>query len=113
MVLHRSVLQGVGEAVAAVRLDAWGKVIAPGFIDVLTHSEDIAELPEAENFLRMGVTTIVTGNCGSSDTDIAKFFGKVEAAKCAVNVATLWWGIIPCGVWRCMAVGTGCPRRRN
>ena len=76
-------------AVVAARIDAGGKVVAPGFIDVHTHSEDIAELPVAENFLRMGVTTIVTGNCGSSDTDIAKFFTKVEAAKCAVNVATL------------------------
>ena len=78
-----------GGVAAAVRIDAVGKVVAPGFIDVHTHSEDIAELPVAENFLRMGVTTIVTGNCGSSDTDVAKFFGKVEAAKCAVNVATL------------------------
>ncbi len=78
-----------GGAVVAVRIDAGGKVVAPGFIDVHTHSEDIADLPVAENFLRMGVTTIVTGNCGSSDTDIAKFFTKVEAAKCAVNVATL------------------------
>ena len=78
-----------GRVPAAVRIDAAGKVAAPGFIDVHTHSEDIADLPVAENFLRMGVTTIVTGNCGSSDTDIAKFFGKVEAAKCALNVASL------------------------
>ena len=78
-----------GGVAAAVRIDAGGKVVAPGFIDVHTHSEGIADLPVAENFLRMGVTTIVTGNCGSSDTDIAKFFTKVEAAKCAVNVATL------------------------
>ena len=78
-----------GGAAATVRIDAGGKVAAPGFIDVHTHSEDIANLPVAENFLRMGVTTIVTGNCGSSDTDVAKFFGKVEAAKCTVNVATL------------------------
>ncbi len=76
-------------SMAADRIDAKGKVVAPGFIDVHTHSEDIASLPVAENFLRMGVTTIVTGNCGASDTDIAKFFQKVEQTKCAVNVATL------------------------
>ncbi len=74
---------------AVARINAGGKVAAPGFIDVHTHSENISDLPVAENFLRMGVTTIVTGNCGSSDTDIAGFFRKVEAVKCAVNVATL------------------------
>jgi N-acyl-D-amino-acid deacylase len=76
-------------SLATDRIDAKGKVVAPGFIDVHTHSEDIASLPVAENFLRMGVTTIVTGNCGASDTDIARFFRKVEQTKCAVNVATL------------------------
>lgn len=86
----RIVAVGAVDASKAVeRLDAGGKVVAPGFIDVHTHSEDVPDLPLAENFLRMGVTTIVTGNCGSSETDIAKFFSKIEAAACAVNVATL------------------------
>jgi N-acyl-D-amino-acid deacylase len=82
-------LGNVDGGMAAIRIDAQGMVVAPGFIDVHTHSEDIASLPVAENFLRMGVTTIVTGNCGSSATDVAKFFEKVEETKCAVNVATL------------------------
>lgn len=70
-------------------IDAAGQVVAPGFIDVHTHSEDIAELPVAENFLRMGVTTIITGNCGSSALDVAAFFTAVERTKVAVNVGTL------------------------
>lgn len=74
---------------AKEELDAGGRVAAPGFIDVHTHSEDIAELPEAENFLRMGVTTIVTGNCGFSATDIAGFFEQVEKAKVTLHVAAL------------------------
>ncbi len=74
---------------AATVIDAGGAVVAPGFIDVHTHSEDIDRMPEAENFVRMGVTTIVTGNCGSSRTDIGKFFDDVDAADCAINVATL------------------------
>src|ERR1044072_957403 len=45
-------------------MDARGRILAPGFIDVHTHVENIYELPEAENFVRMGVTTLVTGNCG-------------------------------------------------
>ncbi|MDI1311899.1 D-aminoacylase [Prosthecobacter sp.] len=70
-------------------IDAGGKVAAPGFIDVHTHSEDICLIPVAENFLRMGVTTIITGNCGHSRTDVAKFFQEIEESKVALNVATL------------------------
>lgn len=70
-------------------LDAKGRVAAPGFIDVHTHSEDICGNPVAENFLRMGVTTIITGNCGSSRTDVGRFFGEIEAAHPALNVGTL------------------------
>ncbi len=74
---------------ADTTIDAGGKVAAPGFIDVHTHSEDIGKNPVAENFLRMGVTTIVTGNCGNSRTDVAKFFEELVEAKVALNVATL------------------------
>ncbi|MBK8090804.1 MAG: D-aminoacylase [Verrucomicrobiaceae bacterium] len=76
-------------AEAAQKIDAGGLVAAPGFIDVHTHSEDICENPVAENFLRMGVTTIITGNCGSSRTDVGRFFTEIEAARPALNVATL------------------------
>ncbi len=76
-----------GSAVAV--LDAEGRVAAPGFIDVHTHSERIARTPAAENFVRMGVTTIVTGNCGGSRTDVATFFDELTAARVAINVATL------------------------
>ena len=77
------------EGTAGQIIDAGGKVAAPGFIDVHTHSEDICLIPVAENFLRMGVTTIVTGNCGHSRTDVAKFFQEIEESKVALNVATL------------------------
>jgi N-acyl-D-amino-acid deacylase len=70
-------------------IDARGQVVAPGFIDVHTHSEDITELPVAENFLRMGVTTIVTGNCGGSKLDLAAFFASLTRTGVAVNVASL------------------------
>ena len=70
-------------------IDARGRFVTPGFIDVHTHSEKIAQYPDGENFLRMGVTTIVTGNCGASTTDVAKFFSQIEEVGCTLNVATL------------------------
>jgi N-acyl-D-amino-acid deacylase len=76
-------------ATAVTEIDAAGRVVAPGFIDVHTHSEDIAELPVAENFLRMGVTTIVTGNCGGSKLNVAEFFADIVKTKVVLNVATL------------------------
>ena len=79
--------QASGEALET--LDAGGLVLAPGFIDVHTHSENICKNPAAENFLRMGVTTIVTGNCGTSRTDVAAFFDEISRAHVGVNVATL------------------------
>ncbi len=70
-------------------LDAKGQIVAPGFIDVHTHVESIYSLPAAENFVRMGVTTLVTGNCGTSVTDVARFLGQLQQKPLAVNLATL------------------------
>jgi N-acyl-D-amino-acid deacylase len=70
-------------------IDARGQVLAPGFIDVHTHVENLFELPDAENFVRMGVTTVVTGNCGGSAVDVGKFLGRADETPPAVNVATL------------------------
>lgn len=87
-----------GDRIAAVgkfdgagrtEIDAAGRVVAPGFIDVHTHSEEILEMPVAENFLRMGVTLIVAGNCGSSRVDVGEFFAAIERKKIAINFATL------------------------
>jgi N-acyl-D-amino-acid deacylase len=74
---------------AARTIDARGQIVAPGFIDVHTHVESIYSLPAAENFVRMGVTTLVTGNCGSSTTDVAEFLGRIKDKPLAVNIATL------------------------
>jgi N-acyl-D-amino-acid deacylase len=84
-------IAAVGEVsgTADRELDARDNIVAPGFIDVHTHSENILDLPQAENFLRMGVTTIITGNCGGSKIGVGKFFADLEATNTALNVATL------------------------
>lgn len=85
----RIVAVGEVSGSAAERIDAGGRVLAPGFIDVHTHSENLPKIPMAENFLRMGVTTIITGNCGNSRLDLPAFFAEIEAAGTTLNVASL------------------------
>ncbi|MGH9833725.1 MAG: N-acyl-D-amino-acid deacylase family protein [Blastocatellia bacterium] len=75
-----------------LRLEASGKIVAPGFIDVHTHIEP--NLPASSvfrpaNFLRQGVTTIITGNCGRSRVNLAETFRQLEKHGTAINVASL------------------------
>jgi N-acyl-D-amino-acid deacylase len=53
-------------------IDASGKYVAPGFIDIHTHSDiGILVEPTAECAVRQGVTTHVIGNCGDSSAPIS------------------------------------------
>jgi N-acyl-D-amino-acid deacylase len=71
-------------------IDAKGQIAAPGFIDVHTHIEgDEAENPQATNFIFDGVTSVITGNCGSSTTEIEKYYAWLDSLKVSVNVGTL------------------------
>ncbi len=70
-------------------IDAQNKIVAPGFIDVHAHTEDIFGNPTAENFVRMGVTSLITGNCGGSVVNVGEFFGRFSEKPLAVNLATL------------------------
>ncbi len=71
-------------------IDAKGLIIAPGFIDVHTHLEgDEAREPNATSFILDGVTTCITGNCGSSEINIRKYLNWVDSLKLSINVATL------------------------
>ena len=59
------------------RLDAAGMVVSPGFIDLHTHSDyPLQNKPTNANlnYLLQGVTTVVTGNCGSGPVDTANFY---------------------------------------
>jgi N-acyl-D-amino-acid deacylase len=94
-------------------IDAKGKVVAPGFIDVHTHDDTaLIDNPTMAMKASQGVTTVVCGNCGASaapyirddvghflslivrnkaniSKSFAEFAGKVDAAKPAINGAFL------------------------
>ncbi|WP_314732517.1 D-aminoacylase [Microbacterium sp. Marseille-Q6965] len=59
---------GAGDAVAGARvIDATGRAVAPGFIDIHTHSDVVPFMREPQPFkVLQGVTTEVVGNCGNS-----------------------------------------------
>ena len=83
-----------GERIAAVGadisaqadevVDCMGLTVAPGFIDAHSHNDFFYDYEDAEKyyapFLRQGITTQVTGNCGFSPFGVAagsKFKDKV------------------------------------
>lgn len=82
---------------ARATIDAAGLVVAPGFIDLHTHADfTIESVPAADACVRQGVTTVVTGNCGTSSfpapafgVDFDSYAARVEATEPAVNLAAL------------------------
>jgi len=55
-------------------IDARGHIVSPGFIDVHNHGDmTIIYYPEAEGFVRQGITTFVGGNCGSGPAPLGDF----------------------------------------
>jgi N-acyl-D-amino-acid deacylase len=73
---------------ASITIDATGLTVAPGFIDVHTHGDALAERPLAANFIRMGVTSIIAGNCGGSAQDIGAALARIADTHASVNFAT-------------------------
>ncbi|MEM6786507.1 MAG: amidohydrolase family protein [Myxococcota bacterium] len=68
------------------RIDAAGRAVTPGFIDL--HSHGAADAPP-DNFLRMGVTTICIGQDGRSPTNEATrtWIRRTSRERLALNVA--------------------------
>lgn len=112
------VIVAIGEIAASQGrrvVDATGLCVAPGFIDIHTHSDgQILAYPTADSRVRQGITTEITGNCGSSAaplmgvgaderrrawqqrtgleaswTDVASYFERLEDVGISINQALL------------------------
>ena len=82
----------LGAITARQVIDAQDRIVAPGFIDTHAHIEgNLFGRLTADNYVQGGVTTVITGNCGSSaDAGIKAFFDRmVQAGGASINVATL------------------------
>jgi N-acyl-D-aspartate/D-glutamate deacylase len=89
---------------AEMTLDCRGLAIAPGFIDLHTHSDEeiIARDTRANiNYLMQGCTTIVTGNCGSGHVQVDDYLDKVDTGGAGTHVAHL----LPHGSLRSQVMG--------
>ena len=110
-------IETIGDLSAATaehEIDANGRVLAPGFIDVHTHDDTVViRQPQMLPKLSQGVTTVIVGNCGISASPVtlrgdppdpmnllgsasafvyprfSDYRAAVEEAHPAVNVAAL------------------------
>jgi len=74
------------DAPAARVVDAGGRVVAPGFIDLHTHARrGIFEVPTADNYVRQGVTTLMEGPDGSSPFPLGPFLDRIAATRITPN----------------------------
>ncbi|MBQ5814205.1 MAG: amidohydrolase family protein [Clostridia bacterium] len=82
---------GRGKPEADKVIDAGGKIVTPGFIDIHLHEDPIENGRIApcifEMMLRQGVTTAVGGNCGINVWDPSEYLDIVDRDGAAVNVA--------------------------
>jgi N-acyl-D-amino-acid deacylase len=68
-------------------INASGKIVAPGFIDIHNHSDGaLLSEPTLGSQVSQGITTIAIGPDGGSPWPIAAYLAKLEAKPAAVNV---------------------------
>lgn len=71
-------------------VDARGKFVVPGFIDIHNHSDlTLTTYPDALNSLMQGVTTVVVGNCG---------FSAAPVTPKALDMVKRFWSQLSFGI---------------
>lgn len=76
-------------------IDAAGKIVCPGFIDIHMHEDeydaqtDTIETGMAESALRMGVTLDIGGNCGTNTYDPVRYLDLADRDGAPVNIGLM------------------------
>ena len=100
----------LGEAEAERTFNVAGQVVAPGFIDMHTHSDvSMLDDPGGESKAHQGVTTEVTGNCGFSPFPAGKGGGReLQSTLGSILRTNVEWDWSSLDGWasRTEAVGT-------
>lgn len=82
---------GTATPTADKTIDARGKIVTPGFIDIHMHEDPMVQghiQPDIfPMMLRMGVTTAVGGNCGINVAHPLTYLDTIDREGAAVNVA--------------------------
>ncbi len=91
----RLVAVGKAQAAGAITIDAGNLVVCPGFIDVHSHPDFTMQLvPQCENYLMQGITTVVGGNCGLSlapkeNRSFGQYLQLLDAVQLSINYVPL------------------------
>ncbi|MFO7963264.1 MAG: amidohydrolase family protein [Desulfobacterales bacterium] len=119
----RIVSLGGIDSPASTVIQASGKVVTPGFIDVHTHCDLTFQksglkrylayiMPSWKgnyNYVYQGVTTVVTGNCGYGYTDVDQWLNLADSVGFGTNLYTL----VPHGMIREALFGVKQPEELN
>ncbi len=86
-----AIASSLGES-ADIIVDAKGRAVSPGFIDIHTHTDgNLFDAPLGDSKIFQGVTTDIGGNCGSSPfpgkrwESISGFYGDLSRNKLGIN----------------------------
>jgi N-acyl-D-amino-acid deacylase len=70
-------------------IDATGRIVAPGFIDMHAHLDPLPQLPGAESAVRQGVTMALGGPDGGSPLPLAPYMAERQQQRIGINVGYL------------------------
>ena len=79
----------VARGAATKVIDATGRVVSPGFIDMHAHLDPLLRLPLAESALRQGVTLGLGGPDGGSPLPLKPYLDSARSIGVGINVAFL------------------------